>query len=316
MISSPVFTDYLGVTFAPDDEQQESPASELLSFLRGYFNVTTDYGKSTVLIRLVELINGQAVKTSGTVMIKSNRKFTSVQTSGRMLQEMRERGVFQDYLMLLNSRACTVTRLDATKDYYRDAVPVLKRLQRKYPKEAKLINKAFKTTRYLSERFDGKQSGSFYIGMGTKARVKAIVYDKQHERVEKVGQFIDFIIRYELKFAGRDFGLSLKDAEDPTELFWDYADPLLIKPDVELEGWKPYGQFTQWHARTHEPAPLAMQLDRMVDFNSDVKDFLDLVIDCGEYGIQKLEQVLARKKETRARCLARITEQDIGISLD
>lgn len=286
--SSEVFCDSLSCTYSPDDESERSPVSEIVEFLHGYLNITSEYQKGRIQLRLLQCPPGGTPHlTTGNCFIEERKKFTRIELSGRMLSELRQRGILRDALMVLGKYPHHVTRLDATKDYYCDASPVIKRLWRKHPKSLNLTRKAQKTSVYLGTRFDGKISGSFYVGERTKSRVKALVYDKQHERYGK-GEAIGATTRYEMKFTGKDYGMTLKDAENPTEIFWAHSQPLGIKPDVSLQGWEPFGHFSSWESTPHQPASDWDQMIKLENYSGDVKRYLELVRRNGHLGQQRL----------------------------
>ena len=85
---------------------------------------------------------------------------------------------------------------------------------------------------------DGPETGTIYIGE-PGARLQVCIYDKRHEQRGKGYQDPGPWLRYELRFK-RVPGVSLRDAWDPTSLFWHYAGgDILPFPEPGYPPWIP-----------------------------------------------------------------------------
>lgn len=209
-----VICDWLDVTFHPE-------AAPLLSL------------KSLLLEMGADVLSPEAFRVgSGSVHIARKYGVMRVSASGAALQAMRDAGVFMDWLSALSEAPHRITRLDAAYDVFADGADVLDDLRRQYSSgSVNLGRKAMPISLLLAVRPDGRETGSFYVGRRSRARVTARVYDKRQEQLDKRG--VDGVprTRYEVTVK-QDYGATLRDAAEPDRLFWHVASPaLLAKPD-------------------------------------------------------------------------------------
>lgn len=240
----------------------------------------------------------------GTVKIDTAKKYTKVSASGQALAHFRARGLLLEYLSELSTEPHNVSRIDVSIDLPQDGAEVVNALRAQAARQHGLfalgrkslpvkLNLGFKTS-------DGRETGSVYIGgRSCKARVKAAIYDKAHEALEKRGEVLPPTTRYELRIKGEKgrVGPSLRDAAEPTALFWHHASPSLLKaPDNAPEwiaGWE--GGWTY-----DKPAELLPSeiLVRAIDFSSSLAKLIDLADDIGpngrKYLLRRLEHKILR----------------------
>jgi len=232
----PISCDWLDVTF-PEDSALSLDLSE---FLAGHGAVEKSLGDSCTEYRFPLLDWGNVQLHS------SGRGWCRASASGGMLSYMRDKGFFQDYLFLLGSYPHVITRLDAALDVRAPAAPVIQSLISRYPTRDSLVyltRKGIHPEYNLqpcdpSTGFEGV-SGTFYAGKGTKAKVTARVYDKQSERLSRAGIVTGPWTRYELTVR-KGVGASLKDADNPTALFWHFMSPALLSCPGDVPEWVPF----------------------------------------------------------------------------
>jgi hypothetical protein len=160
--------------------------------------------------------------------------------SGQFLAMLRASGFLHTYLATLSTVPHKVTRLDATMDLEIDAPPVLHRLVKRARSAdgVSLTRKrvpAAHVTTLLSPRLDGRLSGTAYMGSKT-APVRLCVYDKQKERVDAGVLDAPPCLRYELRL--RNGLATLRDASDPTAIFWHHMRGVLRVP-AGVPAWSP-----------------------------------------------------------------------------
>jgi len=272
--------DYLTVTYSPDDSPIEDVRTELILFGAILEPYGTDKKQT---LRFVSF---------GTVRIESSAKFHCISFSGQSLDYLRTVGRYVSVLALLATCHHKVTRLDAAYDVAADAPPILQALIDRYPDgEASLTRKAVKMRRDFGVRDDGLDSGTLYFGYRTKARVIAKVYDKALEALEKRCEVMPPTTRYEVTI--KDGLSTLRDAEDPTAIFWHYAAPVLLPlPSPAPPKWTSYGSLLGWEYEQPEKLPM----DTLKKYNSKIAPtMLELADAAGSYGREAALYDLAKR---------------------
>lgn len=186
---------------------------------------------------------GWVFPEGGCVRVRSMGLVTIFSASGGALVALRGLNLFADYLRALASESHRVTRLDAALDIPVAAPPVLQALYARG--KAGKIRLSHKTVspqggvrRYEAPNAGGDDTGTVYLG-GKQAKVKARVYDKRQERLDKGYPDPGPLTRYELTGMS-DVGVSLKDAWEPASFFWHYMRGILpMPPDTPV--WVPGG---------------------------------------------------------------------------
>jgi hypothetical protein len=184
----------------------------------------------------------------GTAKVQNRGLVLWVSFSGRLLAVLRASGAFRDLLGLLCTVSHRVTRLDASLDVLEDAPAHLVKVfrsarrgrvqlgQRPVPRSA--IGRILRPAIYNLDTL----TGSVYVGLRGDDR-RLLVYDKRNERLDAGLEDPGPWTRYELTVGkGGRSGVSLRDAEDPTALFWSVlGSQVLPKPDG-VPDWQPAGE--------------------------------------------------------------------------
>ena len=284
--SSSVFCDWLNVTFRPDD----SPIISLRAWLDGLlFPVSFADPDAGIVCLRVGL---------GTLRIEQKKRFHLVSASGSVLGHLRDIGQFEEYLSLLALRPHKVTRLDAARDYSVDGPVFLRALEQRYPDDrVRLQRKALRVTRFYSCRAsDGLETGTWYAGDRSSARVTARVYDKQEEALEKRGEILPPTTRVELSFK-KDHGCTLRDAAMPYSLFHQFASPTLVPKPADATEWAPHGE--GWESLPVAPTlPFAL-FERRVATSPEIDHLVALAEGFGPEGLPVV--LRAFEKSLRAR---------------
>ncbi|WP_447530565.1 replication initiation factor domain-containing protein [Vreelandella sp. TE19] len=213
------FCDHLAVTFHP----KRNPVGSLRSLL-------SDMGAVPLDDRTFRL-------GEGSVKLYETYGVLYCSASGAALAQMRELGVFMDWLSVISDWPHRVTRLDAAHDVLVDAADVLDALRSQYPTgQVNLGRKALRVKLELAIRDDGRETGTFYVGHRSKARATARVYDKRQERLDRAGVTGPHRTRYEVTVK-QDYGATLRDAAQPDRLFWHVASPALLEAPPGTPPW-------------------------------------------------------------------------------
>lgn len=180
---------------------------------------------------------------SGALALDRAAKFHRASASGSVLAHLRANSALEDYLSVLATCPHKVTRLDIAVDLYSDAPAILRSLEERYPLDlVSLTRKNTRVTRMYSARAsDGQQTGTWYVGHRTSARVTARVYDKQAEVLARTGEPSPPRTRFELTFR-KDQGCTLRDVVMPHSLYYSYASPVLLESPPDVPAWVPHGQ--------------------------------------------------------------------------
>ena len=227
----PVFCDWLDVTFAPDDAPY--PEVNRLLMLSG-FDCEPGSRSGSFVYR-----HDQA--PGGTLVYQPLRGSIRFSASGAVCGLMRTLGIWRDYLSALSSSPHSVTRVDAALDIPVDGADLVAAMRAKHVSgSVNLSRKAVATSTVLATRPDGRETGTWYAGRLTQARFTARVYDKAWQLLNsKQGLVIPPRARVEVTASHKDCGATLRDAEQPSALFWHIASPALLQAPEDAPVWIP-----------------------------------------------------------------------------
>lgn len=293
------FCDYLGVTVSVEDwEAVRAGISPALDSV----GASVDY----------DAADGTLWRAGdGTVRAKRIGPVVSLGASGTVLAAMRVAKSFRGYLSALGAVRHRVTRLDASRDEVADTAPIIARLvdRASSPEGLALTRKRVSprnVTRLLSRGVGGVDTGTCYVG-SKSAEVRACVYDKRQERIDKGLCDVGPLTRYELRLKSQ-VGASLRDADDPTAVFWHFMAPdILPRPDG-VPDWSPHGEGFEvdW---PDKPLPAA-RAQRRVQASADLRDLCRLVNEPMGGGIEFLLGEIRRLHDSRV--WAQPTETALG----
>ena len=275
------FCDFLDVTFAPDD----CPYPDLNLLLLGAgFIVRRDSSGHVVYYPPTE---------RGVAKITHCAKFAKISLSGGVCSYLRDIGLWEEALSILGSSPHKVTRLDAALDVSLDAADVIDALRARYPDgKVNLGRKALPVSVMLSTRDDGRESGTYYVGHRTAARMTCRVYDKSLEALAKRGEKLPTTTRFEVT-ARKDSGATLRDAALPSSIFWHIAAPALLSRPEGIPMWAPNTDMGyQVPVRTFEPAET---LRRRVESSAELEALLGVADSMGQSGRDYLLHLLSRR---------------------
>jgi hypothetical protein len=122
------------------------------------------------------------------------------------------------------------------------------------------------------------------------------VYDKAWEALSKRGEQLPPTTRYEMTSRGEKgrVGPSLRDAAEPTRLFWHIASPTLLKAPDDVPAWTSDWE-GGWHYEKTEPLLPAEILERLVEFSPALDQMILQADKIGDGGKKYLLRLLERK---------------------
>jgi len=146
-----------------------------------------------------------------------------------MCRLLRTLGIWENYLFELGQSPHNVTRMDAALDLAMDGADLVAAMRKRHPSgKVNLRRKSVSTSTLLAVRDDGRETGTWYAGHRSKARLTARVYDKAWEALCMRGERIPPTARVEVTARSREVGVTLRDAMLPDALFWHIAAPAIL----------------------------------------------------------------------------------------
>lgn len=229
-IAGGVFCDYLNVTLPA------SVKSDLLFQLSAFIDTA---GLSSYDDGETYQLQG----SSGALKLKSNSRYLTLSASGAMLRHFRDLGIYDYYLQIISMYEHKVTLLDATADFYVTYAPSVVQdfKNAAIASEIVLTRKNLPSTAckwLFSPNEHGYETGTVYLGKRDTHSVQAKIYDKGHELRSKGVNELSQIVRVEISCKS-DTGVSLRDAHNPENLFYNYTHRSIVTPPPHFVGWDP-----------------------------------------------------------------------------
>lgn len=276
--------DWLDLSYSPDDD----PCGHVTDVLQAsLFTLQHSIGQDD------KLDTRWSSPSGGSVVLRQAKRFTRISASGAALGYLRSSGAYSDYLTSLSLSPHRITRLDAAYDVYADAVPILRALQRRHPVSCALLRKSVPTSTQLAARhFDHLQSGTFYVGHRKSGSTTARVYDKRKEQYDRYKTELGYhLTRYEIT-ARKSLSVALRDAFDPTALFWHVASPNLLRAPSGVPVWHPADPDScGWSFDMPEFTPYTVLKNR-VQNNPELASLIELADRVGPEGRTALLRLL------------------------
>lgn len=219
----------------------------------------------------------------GTMLVLRRGPVVIVGLSGSTIKVMRDLKVFNDVLWVFADYPHKVTHLDAAYDIAIEAPPVLDGLFEEFKATGVRLGKRPAPVSKTGWKIglSGAETGTIYIG-GRQAEIRARVYDKRQEQVDRKFSDPGPMLRYELVLTNKAAAMSLRDAADPTELFWHFIGGRLLPRPPGVAPWVPGGVgFDLPRRRAVEPSE---RLERFVSDNATLRRGLVLADACGPRG--------------------------------
>lgn len=285
-----VICDWLDLTYSPLD----APYPVLNRFLldSGFFVESRDR---------VDFVYTHPQELNGVLKVGQYRGTYRVSISGAICRHLRLLGIWEELLFELGQVPHRVTRLDAAMDLPVDGALMIAHLRKTYPDGyVNLRRKSIKTTCILEVRPDGLESGTWYAGRRSKARVTARVYDKALEALSKRREYMPPTTRVEVTASGGDSGATLRDAMLPDALFWHIAAPAILKAPEGAPVWKPNTEMG-WVPPPPRNFNAADLLKRRVESLAMLDALASVADELGPNGRAYLASLIAKRLESSGR---------------
>ena len=283
-----IFCDWLDTTYAPDSPVIDDTQSWVQ--VNGGECIHRDEKCATFRVGGTE---------GGILKFDTAKRYSRISASGQVLAYFRSLGIFLDYLSELSSEPHNVSRLDTALYLPLDGADVIDSLRKRFSVQGgscSLGRKSLPVTYVLGVRSDGRETGTFYAGHRTQARQTGRVYDKAFEALQKRGEHLPPTTRYEMTSRGEKgrAGPSLRDAAEPSRLFWSVASPTLLKAPAGTPEWVS-GWDGGWSYDKPETLLPAEALARSIDHSAALDSMLVTADKIGPEGRVYFMRLLERK---------------------
>lgn len=281
-VTGPVFCDALRVSVPQCDSQTVmDELSPYLDHIGAHIDFQGSYRKGT-----------------GLLSCRASHGVSVISASGQILAELRALKLLDSFLMGFNSVPHKVTRLDATADvplYGPDAIKAV--YQQGHKGEVVLSRKAV-SRRHVAQQLgpvayedpSPRVTGSVYLG-GPQAEVRAVVYDKRQELLQKQGLDIgEDRVRFECRVKS-GMSPSLRDASNPAPIFFHFMSPSLVKPSADVPAWVPAGG--SFHVDRRDVLPYE-RLKSIIEGSPDFRRVASIVSDLGSPGRDMAMRLIMR----------------------
>lgn len=282
-----VFCDYLNCT-VPLSRADDLVAELHPLLLEAGFTAHGDASAYNVLYRTA---------MDGTVKLRAHTQVLCIGASGYALAALRAANLWANYLACLGAQEHRVTQIDAALDLLMPSQPFLLDVRDKGRSGCvRLSRKAVRpiTVRewFAPAHYDEATiTGTVYLGLRT-SEAYAKVYDKRDEMLAKGHGDPGPLTRIEVTARG-GLGVSLRDAWQPTELFYHLASPDLIPRPAGIADWVPRGEGYVLPTRTKlDPAAA---LKRRIESSLELAALAELADRIGPQGRPYLANLLRRQ---------------------
>lgn len=233
----------------------------------------------------------------GTLKITDRKGFSCVGLSGGLLRALRENSMLSPVLHTIGCGPHRLTRVDVAYDVFRAAPPVLQAMHDRAKRGGIALTRkriSPKRVKFI-ESYDhirpGRRTGSLYLGTRS-SEVRALIYDKRCERIDKGFTDPGPWVRYELTVTGK-LSPSLRDVVSPKSMYWHFMSDVLPPPS-NVEPWEGLGESYRL-----EPPPELLPheiMARKVESSPDVEQLLELAQRMGPNGYTALLRMLDKKR--------------------
>lgn len=239
----------------------------------------------------------------GSFKVHRRGKVGIFSASGGFLSALRARGMFHQYLADLASFPHRVSMLHATQDYVVASPAAVIQETRLLGQagELALTRKRILPTQVksiLAVGVRGSETGTVYLGNRANADVWAKIYDKQEEQLLRGFADPGSLVRVEIAVQS-DMGATLRDAADPSSLFFHFGSRSLVQVPDGVAPWSPYGEGYVPSAARFVPTPL-QRIESILESSADFARVLRIArAEFGDAVFEALQPVLRRRCSLR-----------------
>lgn len=238
------FADYLNISTPSENAEQFREAVQPVLDALGEFH---EVAPGLLQFLRIGVVKGEVkLLPEGTVKFGRRGRVSTFSISGAVLRKLREQGLYAEILAAIGSQPHRVTMLHVTGDYLVASPPGVTQSVKTamYAGEVAFTRKRVLPTQcqhVFSQSRDGFETGTCYLGQRANADVWGKVYDKQHERLSRGYADPGPVVRVEIACMS-DVGVTLRDAADPFDIFFQFAGKTLCEVPPEWSGWVAHGE--------------------------------------------------------------------------
>jgi hypothetical protein len=278
------FTDYLNITTPKDPD---------FFLLHQLMPILDSLGCSEVSPNLFLLPS-----KTGSFKISSRGKVDIYSASGGFLELLRQKGLYNDYLLQFSYFPHRISMMHVTVDYRIDAPEAIEEIyQRASSSQIYLTRKSINplhVSKLTGKNLEGFDTGTVYLGSRTNSDVWAKVYDKRQERLAKGFDDIGPVLRVEIAVQS-DIGATLRDASKPHDIFFHFASKSLVEASPKYQGWDSHGEGFEIEQKSDDLTTW-QRLWGIVENSSDIDRLITLAIkDYGSDALQELTKLLRKR---------------------
>lgn len=264
------FCDYLNIT-SPKINQEA-----ILNLIKPFLDV----------IGCLEQVTGLFSCAGGFGMFKTyvRGSVCVFSASAGVLDVFRKLNMYDEYLAIFYDFEHRVSMLHATVDYRIDSPELLDVIyQLGSSGQISLTRKSIdqkNVSRLIGKNLDGIDTGTVYLGKRQNSDVWAKAYDKRQERIQKGFSDPGPTLRIEIAVQS-DVGATIRDASNPFNLFYHFAQRSLVTAPPAFTGWEPHG--TGFNIERQKLDLTTWQrLWGIIENSTDFKRVIDLAV--ADYG--------------------------------
>jgi hypothetical protein len=228
-------------------------------------------------------------KGGGILRVSSRARVQIIYTSGALLTHLRSQQMYGAFLSALSMQPHRVTRLDACVDIFSAAHVVVAALALKGRDGAVALSRKAIRPCDIDQRtrvahYDASVlTGSVYLGNRATAKVYMLVYDKRNERLDAGLPDPGAWVRFELVVRS-EMGPTLRDASDPTSMFFHFAAPDVLDRPPNVAPWVSHAEGFTLEKLT--PATPMQKIYQLLDSSPDVARLLKYIEAAGPESIR------------------------------
>lgn len=218
--------------------------------------------------------------------------------SGGVLNAFRQLNLYDQYLTIFYDFEHRVSMLHATVDFRIDAPEFLDVLYEKASSGAvSLTRKAIEpknVTRLIGKNLEGIDTGTVYLGNKSNSDVWAKAYDKRQERIQKGFPDPQAMLRIEIAVQS-DVGATIRDASNPFNIFYHFAQRSLVIPPPSFTGWEPHGTGFKIE-RSQDTLTTWQRIKAIVENSNDIKRIIEMaVLDYGKDAAKEIDKIIRQR---------------------
>lgn len=219
--------------------------------------------------------------------------------SAGVLNAFRQLNMFDEYLALFYDFEHRVSMMHATVDLRLDAPELLEVIYQKASTgQISLTRKAIdpkNVSRLIGKNLEGIDTGTVYLGKKENSDVWGKAYDKRQERIQKGFPDPGPTLRIEIAIQS-DMGATIRDASNPFNIFYHFAQRSLVIPPPSFQGWEPHGNGFIIDKKPAADLTTWQRIKGIIENSNDFKRVIEMaVLDYGKDAAKELDSIIRQR---------------------